>query len=102
MKFRLNQDWRELWMRYEEEHSHPLNRVCHSIGIPLIAASTLAALGKRIDLAIPLFAAGWGFQFLGHFFQGTPPTLVDDRRATVVGALYWARKVGIDLVDLES
>jgi uncharacterized membrane protein YGL010W len=99
-KLRLNQDWSRLVARYEADHQDPRNRVCHAIGIPLIAASAVAAVSLvGLPLAPPLFVLGWGCQFLGHYFEGKPPSLTYDQRQMVNGALGWARKAGLDLFE---
>ncbi len=33
--------WEEWIAQYATSHQHPVNRVCHTIGIPLIVASIL-------------------------------------------------------------
>jgi hypothetical protein len=35
--------WNEWIAQYESSHQHPLNRLCHNIGIPVIALSILIA-----------------------------------------------------------
>jgi uncharacterized membrane protein YGL010W len=50
---------------------HPINRACHTIGIPMIALSVLVAgaalfVGGLWRWALALFVVGWVFQFIGH------------------------------------
>jgi uncharacterized membrane protein YGL010W len=84
--------------RYEQGHQHPVNRVCHVVGIPMIGLSLLVALvalgvGGLWWVAIALFAAGWIFQFVGHAFEGKPPEFFKDWRFLFIGLSWWSRKV---------
>jgi uncharacterized membrane protein YGL010W len=90
--------WEQWIAQYEQSHQHPVNRLCHMIGIPLIAAS-IPWLGfewlvaGRWWLAVLLFAVGWGFQFIGHWFEGQPPEFFTDWRFLFVGLRWWWAKV---------
>ena len=80
--------------QYERSHQYPANRICHMVGIPLIASSIplfLAALFVRRlwKLPLALFTVGWGFQFLGHAIEGKPPEFFRDRRFLWVGLRWW-------------
>jgi uncharacterized membrane protein YGL010W len=87
------------WIRqYGTSHQHPVNRLCHTLGIPLIALSIpllVAAIfvpGLRLP-AVSLFVAGWGFQFLGHAVEGKPPEFFHDWRFLLVGLRWWLAKI---------
>ncbi|MCE9578369.1 MAG: DUF962 domain-containing protein [Deltaproteobacteria bacterium] len=95
----LNAEWSELMDRYQADHQHPVNQACHSIGIPLIAASLpIGATLIGLPLAIPMFTVGWTFQFVGHAFEGKKPSFVDDKRQLLTGLMWWTQKVGLGLV----
>jgi uncharacterized membrane protein YGL010W len=97
---RLNREWSELFERYREDHSDPRNQACHKIGIPLILASLpIGATIVGLPLAGALFSVGWGFQFVGHYFEGKPPSFVSDRRSLVIGALWCLEKYGLKLTE---
>ena len=88
----------DLVTRYAASHQHPVNRFCHTIGIPLIgvsialfAASPFIAGAWRLALA--LFIVGWIFQFVGHAFEGKPPEFFHDWRFLFVGARWWLAKI---------
>jgi uncharacterized membrane protein YGL010W len=99
MAVRLNREWTALMEAYKADHQDPRNQLCHSIGIPLIAASIpVAATLIGLPLAVGMFGVGWGFQFAGHAFEGKPPSFVEDRRQLLVGLMWWSQKVGLDLV----
>jgi uncharacterized membrane protein YGL010W len=90
--------WEEWIARYGRSHRHPVNRLCHTIGIPLIALSLplfVAAcfIGGLWPVPVALFVAGWAFQFAGHVVEGTRPEFLNDWRFLLVGLRWWAAKV---------
>ena len=89
----------EEWVaQYATSHQHPINRFCHTVGIPMIALSVIlfvvsiwgAGLWKT---ALALFVVGWIFQFVGHAFEGKPPEFFHDWRFLFVGLRWWLAKV---------
>ena len=53
-----------------------------AIGIPMIVASLpISATVVGLPLGATLFTVGWGFQFLGHWFEGNDPAFFGDRRS---------------------
>jgi uncharacterized membrane protein YGL010W len=90
--------WSEWIAQYGRSHEHPFNRLCHTIGIPLIALSLPLFLAALVvpglwRPALALFAVGWGFQFLGHAFEGKPPEFFHDWRFLLVGLRWWLAKI---------
>lgn len=90
--------WDEWIRQYAESHQHPVNRVCHTVGIPLIAAAIpLFVLGFIASglwlLALLMFVVGWVFQFVGHWFEGKPPEFFRDWRFLFVGLRWWFAKI---------
>jgi uncharacterized membrane protein YGL010W len=89
----------EDWIaRYSVSHQHPVNRLCHTIGIPMIAAAVLLAVPAAIvrslrAWALGLFAIGWIFQFVGHAIERKPPEFFHDWRFLFVGLRWWFAKV---------
>ncbi|HYK82950.1 MAG TPA: DUF962 domain-containing protein [Gemmatimonadales bacterium] len=84
--------------QYARSHQHPVNRVCHTIGIPLIAASVplfgVAVAVRRLwPLPVTLFVVGWALQFVGHAFEGKPPEFLHDWRFLFVGLRWWIAKL---------
>jgi uncharacterized membrane protein YGL010W len=86
------------WVQeYALAHQHPINRVCHSIGIPLIVASLILYVGCLIIaklwlVATSMFILGWLLQFIGHAFEGKPPEFFKDWRFLFVGLRWWISK----------
>jgi uncharacterized membrane protein YGL010W len=74
----------EQWIaKYERSHQHPVNRACHTFGIPTILISlAMFALGFVFHplwwLAFALFVVGWLLQFIDHAFEGKPPEFFHD------------------------
>ena len=98
---RLNPEWSELLERYKGDHQDRINQACHTVGIPLIAASIpVGATIVGLPLAAGMFSVGWGFQFVGHAFEGKKPSFLNDKRSLVVGLLWWAEKNR--LLELET
>jgi len=83
---------------YAGSHQHPVNRVCHTIGIPLIAISVVLFVVAVFvhglwRPALILFVIGWVFQFVGHAFEGKPPEFLKDWRFLFVGLRWWWAKL---------
>ena len=75
-----------------------MNRICHTIGIPLIALSVPLFIAALFipgfwKLPLDLFVAGWIFQFIGHAFEGKPPEFFKDWRFLFVGLRWWFAKI---------
>jgi uncharacterized membrane protein YGL010W len=90
--------WDEWIRQYGQSHQHPANRLCHSVGIPLIALSlplfaVLLFLPHLWPLPTALFVIGWIFQFVGHAYEGKPPEFLHDWRFLFVGLRWWVAKM---------
>ena len=89
----------EQWIaQYASSHQHPVNRFCHTFGIPLILFSLpifVASIFYRPLLlgAVILFVLGWIFQFIGHAFERKLPEFFHDWRFLFVGVRWWVAKV---------
>jgi uncharacterized membrane protein YGL010W len=100
MKIKLNRTWTRLMDSYKADHQNVVNQKCHSVGIPLIAGSLpVGATLVGLPLAAGMFSVGWTFQFVGHAFERKKPSFVDDRRALLVGLLWWLEKSGLAEVE---
>ena len=90
--------WDEWIAQYAQSHQHPVNRLCHTIGIPLITASipffVLGLISRGLFLvAVTMFIVGWVLQFVGHWYEGKPPEFFHDWRFLLVGLRWWVAKV---------
>jgi uncharacterized membrane protein YGL010W len=82
--------WEEWIAQYSLSHEHPVNRFCHTLGIPLIVLSLpLFAVALFVDgfwmIPLSLFVAGWVFQFVGHAVEGKSPEFLHDWRFRLGG-----------------
>ena len=87
------------WIRqYAESHQHPVNRWCHTLGIPMIVGSLAVAAGAVVWPALwwpaaGLFVSGWVLQFVGHAVEGKAPEFFKDWRFLFVGVRWWIAKL---------
>ena len=82
----------DLLANYKARHQHPLNRLSHSIGIPLIVIS-LPLFFFNWRWALAMFVTGWFFQFAGHMIEGNQPAFFRNPVYLLVGPLWLLRKV---------
>jgi uncharacterized membrane protein YGL010W len=92
---RSNEQWVS---QYSTSHTHPVNRLCHTLGIPMIAISLPLFIGAfwmpvLWKIALGLFVVGWIFQFVGHAFEGKAPEFFSDPRFLLVGLRWWFAKI---------
>lgn len=90
--------WDDWIHQYAQSHQNPVNRLCHTIGIPLIALSIPLFIAAVFipgfwEIPLDLFVIGWIFQFIGHAFEGKPPEFFKDWRFLFVGLRWWFAKV---------
>lgn len=77
---------------YKRTHTHPMNRLTHSFGIPMIVvAIPLAFVNWKI--ALGLFVVGWILQFIGHAYEGKPPAFFKNPVFLLVGPIWWVKKL---------
>ena len=83
---------------YKAKHQHPLNRLMHSLGIPLIVISLpLFFLNWRWALA--LFVVGWALQIIGHLIEGNQPAFLRNPIYLLVGP-WWLLRRAAEAVGL--
>jgi uncharacterized membrane protein YGL010W len=76
---------------YKAQHRHPLNKLCHAIGIPMITiAWPLFFFNWR--WALVLFVAGWVFQFVGHAIEGNRPAFFSNPGYFFAGPWWLVRR----------
>lgn len=90
---------RDLLADYKSKHQHPLNRLSHSIGIPMIVVS-LPLFFFNWRWALVLFVVGWIFQFVGHAIEGNQPAFLKNPVYLLIGPLWIVRRaaavIGLD------
>ena len=94
----FGRSWDSWIADYAQSHQDPVNRACHTFGIPMIVVSlVLAVLSVAVaglwPYAAGLFVLGWVLQFVGHVFEGKPPEFFKDWRFLFVGVRWWAAKM---------
>ena len=94
----FGRSWNDWIAQYATSHQNAVNRVCHTVGIPIIIFSLLLTpvipfVSGFWKLPLTLFAVGWVLQFVGHAFEGKPPEFFHDWRFLFVGARWWLAKV---------
>jgi uncharacterized membrane protein YGL010W len=90
--------WDDWIDEYSAAHEHPVNRLMHTFGIPLIALSIVLIPAAFFvtglwRVLVGMFVVGWVLQFVGHYFEGKPPEFIKDYRFLFVGLRWWFRKV---------
>ncbi len=77
---------------YKAKHQHPLNKLCHIFGIPMITVAwPLFFLNWRWALA--LFIGGWLLQFLGHAIEGNRPAFFGNPIYFFIGPMWFLKRV---------
>lgn len=72
---------------YGEDHQHPINKMTHMIGIPLIVSS-LPLIPLAPPVGLSMFGVGWTFQFVGHYFEGKKPSFTKDLKYLAIGPVW--------------
>ena len=78
--------------KYKADHQHPVNKATHMVGIPLIILS-LPLMFFAPPIGIGLFVFGWTLQFIGHAFEGKPPSFFRDPTFLLVGATWYGKRL---------
>lgn len=78
---------------YKEKHQHPLNRLSHSIGIPMIVISLPLFFFIKWYWALALFVVGWMFQFLGHLIEGNQPAFFKNPMYLLAGPMWIVQRI---------
>jgi uncharacterized membrane protein YGL010W len=92
---RTNEQW---IAQYASTHTHPINRICHTFGIPLIVISGVVGVAAIFIHGLWMYAAGlfvfgWILQFVGHAFERKEPEFFHDWRFLLVGMRWWWAKM---------
>jgi uncharacterized membrane protein YGL010W len=82
----------ELIENYKRDHQHPVNKALHMVGIPMIVTS-LPLIFFVPPIGIALFVLGWILQFIGHAFEGKPPSFFRDPTFLLIGPTWYAKRI---------
>ena len=90
--------WESWIAEYSESHQHPLNRLTHTFGIPIILLSLPVLMAgmvwhRLLWVGAALFVGGWLLQFLGHVIEGNKPAFLTNPAHVFVAPLWMARKI---------
>jgi uncharacterized membrane protein YGL010W len=85
---------------YKARHRHPLNKLSHTIGIPMIVVS-LPLFFFSWRWALALFVVGWIFQFVGHAIEGNQPAFYQNPFYLLVGP-WWLIRRAAEAIGLIS
>jgi len=77
---------------YKAKHQHPLNKLMHSVGIPMIVIS-LPLFFFAWRWALGLFLVGWVLQLAGHAIEGNQPAFFRNPVYLLVGPLWLVRRI---------
>ncbi|MBI4854105.1 MAG: DUF962 domain-containing protein [Acidobacteria bacterium] len=77
---------------YKAKHQHPMNKLTHSIGIPMIVIS-LVVVFFNWKIGVGLFVFGWILQFIGHAFEGNMPAFFSNPVYLLVGVQWFFKKI---------
>jgi uncharacterized membrane protein YGL010W len=93
-----NRPMSEWIAEYAQSHQHPLNKLTHTLGIPMIVISLVVLfvsffIPSLLWWGIGLFVGGWILQFVGHAFEGKAPEFFKDWRFLFVGLRWWIWKM---------
>jgi uncharacterized membrane protein YGL010W len=76
---------------YKAKHQHPVNKLTHTIGIPMIVLS-LPLFLFNWRWALGLFVVGWILQFVGHAVEGNQPAFFKNPMYLLVGPWWLLRR----------
>lgn len=89
--------WTREFAYYLYEHRHPLNRLTHMFGIPILVVTAVLALATvSWRLFLGGWTVGWAIQILGHRIEGNRPALLKRPIAWLLGPLM----VSVELLEL--
>jgi uncharacterized membrane protein YGL010W len=60
----------------------------YAIAYPFAYKIAQLSMGAWLAISIGSFVVGWGFQFIGHFYEKKKPAFVDDLVGLAIGPLF--------------
>jgi uncharacterized membrane protein YGL010W len=77
---------------YKAKHQHPVNRLFHTIAIPMITVSWPLFFFNWRWAALLLFVVGWILQLAGHAIEGNQPAFFKNPVYLIIGPLWFLRR----------
>jgi uncharacterized membrane protein YGL010W len=91
----------DLVENYRSQHQHPINKLCHMIGVPMITISG-PLFFFRWRWALVLFVTGWLLQFVGHAIEGIRPAFFRNPVYFLIGPWWFLQRIARALGLLKS
>lgn len=85
---------------YKSRHRHPLNKLSHTLGIPMIILS-LPLFFFSWRWALGLLVCGWLLQLIGHAIEGNQPAFFSNPIYLLIGP-WWLVRRAAELVGLRK
>jgi len=86
---------------YRSQHQHPINKLCHMIGVPMIMISG-PLFFFRWRWALVIFVTGWFFQFIGHAIEGNRPAFFRHPIYFFIGPWWFVERIARSVGLLKS
>ncbi len=88
----------QLMAEYIADHQNALNKQFHLFGIPTLFVAVILWLLAPVVSGVWIWAAvltpiGLVLQFIGHHFEGKPPSTGSDWRFIIIGVIWWVKLV---------
>ncbi|MDC0666150.1 DUF962 domain-containing protein [Nannocystis radixulma] len=84
----IDEFWTREFAYYLHEHRHPLNRLTHMFGVPILV---FTGVGAMVTLSWKMFVIGWtigwAVQIAGHRIEGNKPALLKRPISWLMGPL---------------
>lgn len=78
--------WTRHFALYLYEHQHPLNRLLHMFGIPILLVTALwGLLFHNWTMFLLGQIVGWAIQIFGHKIEGNHPAFLSNPTAFLMG-----------------
>lgn len=93
--------WTRQFAFYLLEHTHPVNRATHMVGIPLLIITLIwGILSLNLWIFIGGQIVGWAIQLIGHRIEGNRPALLKNPISFLMGPLMVTVEI-LELIGLE-
>jgi uncharacterized membrane protein YGL010W len=91
----------DLVNHYRSQHQHPINKLCHMMGVPMITISW-PLFFFRWRWALVLFVTGWLLQFIGHAIEGNRPAFFRNPIYFFIGPWWFLQRIARSVGLLKS